>query len=105
MPRVEPGLVRCCSSMVRVTWSDAAVPEEIASATFASPKSSILACPRSVTKILAGLMSRCTMPLECAASSASAISIARCEQRLVVERTPGNAVLERRALKKLHRDE
>src|SRR5205814_10442870 len=30
--------------------------------TFARPKSRILACPRSVTKIFAGLMSRCTMP-------------------------------------------
>src|ERR1035437_5343584 len=30
---------------------------------FASPKSRILACPRLVTKMFAGLMSRCTMPL------------------------------------------
>ena len=29
---------------------------------FASPKSKILAWPRSVTKMLAGLMSRWTMP-------------------------------------------
>ena len=39
----------------------------------ASPKSSTLACAREVTKMLAGLMSRCRMPSECAVSSASAI--------------------------------
>ena len=36
-----------------------------------------LACPRSVTKMLAGLMSRWTIPFECAASNASATSIPR----------------------------
>jgi hypothetical protein len=45
-------------------------------ATFASPKSRILACPRLVTKMFAGLMSRWTMPSVWAASSASAISMA-----------------------------
>jgi hypothetical protein len=34
-----------------------------------------LGMPRSVTKMLAGLMSRWTIPLACAASSTSAISI------------------------------
>src|ERR1019366_3635959 len=43
----------------------------------ASPKSRILAWPRPVTKILAGLMSRWTMPLAWAASSASATWMAR----------------------------
>ncbi len=42
-------------------------------AIFASPKSSTFASPRSVTKMFAGLRSRCTMPARCAASSASAI--------------------------------
>ena len=41
----------------------------------ASPKSSNLAAPRSFTKMLAGLMSRCTIPSWCAAASASAISM------------------------------
>src|SRR5205814_2172264 len=45
-------------------------------ASLASPKSSTFACPRLVTKMFAGLMSRCTMPLAWAASSASAIWIA-----------------------------
>jgi len=44
--------------------------------TFAKPKSRILACPRLVTKMFADLMSRWMMPSACAASSASAISIA-----------------------------
>jgi serine/threonine protein kinase len=32
-----------------------------------TPKSRTLTCPPVVTKMLAGLMSRCTMPLSCAA--------------------------------------
>ena len=40
---------------------------------FARPKSSTFACLRWVTKIFAGLMSRCTIPFACAASNASAI--------------------------------
>ena len=36
--------------------------EPIAGEIFARPKSNILACPRLVTKMFAGLMSRCTMP-------------------------------------------
>ena len=76
MPSVEPGLVRCCSGMVRV-WVLAELEEELSAPTFASPKSRILACPRSVTKMLAALMSRWTIPLPCAASSASATSMAR----------------------------
>jgi hypothetical protein len=47
--------------------------EPVAAVTFARPKSRILACPRLVTKIFAGLMSRWTMLSLCAASSASAI--------------------------------
>jgi len=45
-------------------------------ASFARPKSRIFTCetwPRVVIKIFAGLMSRCVMPFECAASSPSAI--------------------------------
>jgi hypothetical protein len=65
VPSVAPGLVNCCSSIVRVSVSDAiSIGEPALVATFASPKSKILAWPRSVTKILAGLMSRCTIPLE-----------------------------------------
>ena len=39
----------------------------------ASPKSSTFTCSRAVTKMFAGLMSRCRMPRACAASSASQI--------------------------------
>ena len=43
----------------------------------ARPKSSSFASPRAVTKMFAGLRSRCTMPAACAASSASAICTPR----------------------------
>ena len=44
-------------------FADAIWLDELASeVTFASPKSRILACPRLVTKMFAGLMSRWTMP-------------------------------------------
>src|SRR5580698_11446253 len=67
---VEPGLVMRAFGVASV-----AVCSLAACATFARPKSSSLACPRLVTKIFAGLMSRWTIPLLCAASSASAISM------------------------------
>ena len=43
---------------------------------FARPKSSTFACPRLVTKIFAGLMSRWMIPSACATSRASVIWIA-----------------------------
>ena len=46
------------------------VPEATA---LASPKSSTFTMPSGVILMLAGFRSRCTMPLSCAASSASAI--------------------------------
>src|ERR1700728_4819164 len=78
VPRVEPGLVRCWSSSAVMVLADATWLEEVdAVETLARPKSRILAWPRLVTKMLAGLMSRWTMPWECAASRPSAISMAR----------------------------
>ena len=71
VPTVEPGLVKCAS--VRVASFS---PLALDVVTLARPKSRILAWPRLVTKMLAGLMSRCTMPSAWAASSASAISMA-----------------------------
>jgi hypothetical protein len=76
VPSVEPGLVRCCSSVVPVFAEAIWLEEMAAGATLASPKSNILACPRLVTKMLAGLMSRWMMPTACAASRASAMSMA-----------------------------
>src|SRR5215469_10161976 len=72
------GTARTCQ-MVRVyfLWASvSASTEAFARLTFARPKSRILACPASVTKIFAGLISRWTMPFECAAFSPSATSIA-----------------------------
>ena len=79
--------------------------DDCAGATFARPKSRILAWPRSVTKMFAGLMSRWTMPLACAASSASAISMPSKEDSPVSSGRSGDQVLQRRAFQKLHRDE
>ena len=62
------------SSVVAVGIADTPRPSTT-EASFARPKSRILAWPRSVTKMFAGLMLRWTIPLACAASSASAISI------------------------------
>ena len=73
-----------------------------AARTLASPKSRIFACPRAVTKRFAGLMSRWTMPAVCAASSASAISIANASSRFDLERAPCDPMLQRRPVEKLH---
>ena len=62
-----------------------------------------LAAP--VTKMLAGLMSRWTMPLEWAASRASAISMAKFENGVRDRGTAGDGVLERFAFEALHGDE
>ena len=75
-----------------------------AGVTFARPKSRILAWPRSVTKMLAGLMSRCTIPSACAASSASAISIPS-PVNLDLDRPSGDAMLQGHAIQKFHGDE
>ena len=71
VPSVVPGLVRCCTSLVNVCVSG----ELGEGLTLASPKSRILACPRWVTKMFAGLMSRWTIPLAWAASRPSAMSM------------------------------
>ena len=73
--------------------------------TFAKPKSRILAWPRLVMKIFAGLMSRWTMPPAWAASRASAISMPSAECHLQFQRTPGDPVLERHAVQVLHDQE
>ena len=106
MPIVVPGLVRC-SSLIP-PWLRASLPSAIlplAGATLARPKSRILAWPRLVTKMFAGLISRWTMPSECAASSASAISMAERQQRFGFQRTPGDAVLQGDSVQELHHDE
>ena len=102
-----PGLVRCCSSMVPViVLADATWLDEVADgATLASPKSRILAWPRLVTKMFAGLMSRWTMPSEWAASRASAISMASASRVSFSKGRPAIHVLQRHAVEKFHRDE
>jgi hypothetical protein len=58
VPTAVPGLVRC-ASLITVGAAPSDAEEECSSgATLASPKSRIFACPRLVTKMFAGLMSR-----------------------------------------------
>ena len=83
----------------------AAIWPAVAGVTFARPKSRILAWPRLVTKMFAGLMSRWTMPSAWAASSASAISMPRRQERFDFQRPARDAVLQRLAVEKLHGDE
>ena len=64
VPSVAPGLVRCSSltAVIGAVTSAGCISLLIVRVTFASPKSKILACPRFVMKMLAGLMSRWTIP-------------------------------------------
>ena len=64
---MSPGLVSS-PVIVSFVWSR--------STSFASPKSSTFARPSRVMRMFAGLMSRWTMPLPCAALSAEAICAA-----------------------------
>ena len=73
VPSAKPGLVRWDSTSMVVAFASALAP--CFTESLANPKSRIFACPRLVMKVLAGLMSRWTMPSAWAASSASAISI------------------------------
>ena len=61
VPSIAPGLIRCCGSGLGIAVKESALALPLNFA-FASPKSRILACPRSVTKMLAGLMSRSPRP-------------------------------------------
>ena len=61
VPRVEPASVRRSAVVSPLHWSVLVVisiDPVPASERLANPKSRILACPRSVTKMFAGLMSR-----------------------------------------------
>src|SRR5207245_6046823 len=73
-----PGLVSNSSIVAVGALETPATPtaRPLPGTSLAKPKSRILAWPRWVTKIFAGLMSRCTIPLECAASKASEIWMA-----------------------------
>ena len=71
---------------------------------FARPKSRIFAGPRSTRKMFAGLMSRCTIPFECARRGRRR-SECRSPGAPNLDRLGGDAVLERLALEQLHGDE
>ncbi len=77
MPIVEPAVVSSlgCTAVGASEWSPP--PAGRARSILASPKSRIFAWPRALTKMLAGLRSRWTIPFACADSSASATWIPR----------------------------
>ena len=77
----------------------------LACVTFAKPKSSSFACPRPVTKMFAGLISRWMIPAACAASSASAISIPSEKMVSGLHWPLADAVLQCHAVEVLHDDE
>ena len=72
MPSVVPAVVSSFGCTA-VTASELSPPAGRARSILARPKSRTFACPRGLTKMFAGLRSRCTIPLACADSSASAI--------------------------------
>ena len=87
-----PGLVRCSGSTDAVVSAEtptASDPRRGFGGSLAKPKSRIFAWPRGVIKIFAGLMSRWTMPFVWAASSASAICVARSSRRSIRRGTLG----------------
>src|SRR5215469_13284669 len=73
--------------------------------TFARPKSSSFACPRLVTKILAGLMSRPDDVFAVSRVERVCDLDALVEQGLCVQRAPFDLALEGDTLEKLHGDE
>src|SRR5664280_792640 len=73
---MAPVVVSCFASKPTLRVFVTPISEAGFSAALARPKSRILAWPRLVTKMFAGLMSRWTMPSACAASSPSAMSMA-----------------------------
>ncbi len=107
VPSVAPGLVRCCTSAVSVCVSAAAfwLAELADGATLASPKSRILACPRLVTKMFAGLMSRWTMPLAVGGLEPICNVDAERQQTAGLQWTSCDAVFQRHPFQELHHDE
>jgi len=101
VPSVEPGLVRFSSEPMVGAFMATLSGFRV---TFASPKSRIFACPRFVTKMFAGLMSRWTIPFVCAASSVGDLD-AQIEHRLGLHRLTADSVPERLPLQQFHGDE
>src|SRR5947209_14124373 len=107
VPSAVPGVVRSSRSPIVsiCETAPAALVFGRKASILAKPKSRIFTCPRGVTNIFAGLISRCTMPFVCADSRASAIWIARVGQQLFhLERMLADHQCERLPLQQLHND-
>ena len=102
---VEPAVVSSLGCTAVGASECSAPPAGRARSIFARPKSRILAWPRALTKMLAGLRSRCTIPLAWADSSASAIWIPRSRSGATSKGPLPDPLGERLALQQLHRDE
>ena len=74
--RMMPACVLTAGDVSVGDMDKLAMPESDVEGGFARPKSSTFTVPLDVSLTLAGFRSRCTMPLSCAASSASAICLA-----------------------------
>ena len=106
VPRAEPGLVRCSESTPRVAtvaaegsaWARGFV-------TLARPKSRILAWPRLVTKMLAGLMSRWTMPSAVGGIEGVGDFDGEVEEAIEFHGTASDEVLEGLPFETFHGDE
>ncbi len=98
MPIIAPGVLNTETVLVSPGAPSAC-------AGLASPKSITLASPRRVTMMLAGLMSRCRMPCECASVSASATWTAIESDLADVQWLPALSTLERFTVHVLHRNE
>ena len=108
MPTVLPGLVSCASGTFVVAADTAASvcgTDFGPAVSFAKPKSRIFACPRLVTKMFAGLISRCTMPFAWAASRASGTCTPKSRTASMSRGSPLNQMLERLPFQQLHGDE
>ena len=83
----------------------APVSERTASLSLATPKSSTLIEPRLVTNRFAGLRSRWTTPLACAASSASASCTPSSSTSSTRQRASRDPILQRLPVEQLHHHE
>ena len=101
MPSIAPGLVRWSASDNVISFAVRPVAVTFA-ATFARPKSRILACPRLVTKIFAGLTSRWTMPSEWGSVECVGDLDGEAENQVCLHRTIADAMLQRHAVEMLH---
>ena len=106
MPSIAPGTGQVLRHPSRRCAFPASPRRRPSAVTFARPKSRIFACPRRVTKMLAGLMSRWMMPSR--VRGIERVGNLDRQMRaagLDLQRARRDPVLQRHAVQKLHDDE